>query len=56
MYIFYLLLDILPYIGSGIVGEQFSIPTLGAGVLKGPAGKENALKVQQLVSGIVGGK
>ncbi len=55
MYIFYLLLDMLPYIGSGIVGDSFSAPPLGAGALKGPAG-DGAAKVKQLISSIGGGK
>lgn len=35
MYIFYLLLDLLPFIGSGIAGDRYSMPTLGQ---KGRAG------------------
>ncbi len=46
MYIFYLLLDLLPYIGSGIVGEQDFLGENGS----------VAKKVKQIISSMGGGK
>ena len=46
MYIFYFLLDLLPYIGSGIVGEQDFLGENGS----------VAKKVKQIISSMGGGK
>jgi len=39
MYIFYLMLDMLPFIGAGIAGEKYSMPALGTGGLSMPGNK-----------------
>lgn len=36
MYLFYQMLDLLPFIGSGIAGEKNSMPALGTGALSMP--------------------
>lgn len=39
MYIFYIMLDVLPFIGAGITGEQYSMPVLGERGLKMAGGQ-----------------
>ncbi len=39
LYIFYLMLDMLPFIGSGLGGDKQGMPTLGAGGMSMPGNK-----------------
>lgn len=53
MYIFYQLLDVLPFIGSGISGDKFNMPSFGKGGLM--PGKNIIKKIQEGTNKLSGG-
>ncbi len=54
MYFFYIMLDLMPFIGSGIVGEKYSMPTLGGGNL-GVPGNSIISKMKDGLGSLAGG-
>lgn len=55
MYIFFLLLDLLPYIGAGVAGESFSMPVLGQDG-GGTPGMGMVQQFKATVGSVAGGK
>lgn len=53
MYIFYLLIDVLPFIGAGIAGDKYSMPALG--LTKNTPGGGLLTKFGTGMKGLVGG-